>query len=470
MEDSKKVHTPSLFLFSFAEFWDRFSFYGILSILLLYLPAVFSFSNHDAYAIWGVYLALGFATLLLGGLLADKVLGFEKTVLLGIVMMLAGSVLLLFYQRVMLYGGLALLLCGVGLFKGNISSLVGALYNPQDVNREKGFTIFFMAMQLGALSGPIGFGLIIKHYGWRMGFASVVFANLLSLLLFFINRKKIVYAKEFPKPSSFGMKKSFLYGIIFGFFLLVSFLFAYPEFGNKIVGFVTCLSMLVLTAILTRSSKQEARKIIGLMFLNLLLVLYYAASAQVNGSLIIEVAKFNLSFAGWNIPPTFWASLEPAFALILAPFIARLWSYYNVTLLFKLVIGFSMVVISFAIFYLLFSTKSYPLLGLTIANLFLGISVACVVPVHISAITLYAPQRYQGTLMGMSFLTDAMSGYVGSQMIRLGEVHGIFLYANVCWNITLIMCSLCVVTLVLMPLFKWFFEHQSSAEVIAEAY
>lgn len=162
-------HPNGLLVFTVGEFWDRFSFYGTLTLLILYLTQAFSFPERQSYTLWGEYCALGFITPALGGLIADKWLGLFRTSLLGGIMMIFGFVFLTLSTHKnlsFLYLGLSLSTLGIGLFKGNISSLVGALYHKNDPRRDSGFTLFTMGMVSGAMLGPLAYGILVQEMGW----------------------------------------------------------------------------------------------------------------------------------------------------------------------------------------------------------------------------------------------------------------------------------------------------------------
>lgn len=178
-------HPPGLFLLFFVEMWERFSFYGMRALLVFYLIKGFMrASDAEAYAIYGAYGALVYATPYLGGILADRLLGARLAVIWGGLLMAAGHLLLTIEQSWALYGALALLICGNGFFKPNISTMVGKLYPAASSKRDAGFTIFYMGINLGAALAPLVCGYIGETYGWHYGFGLATLGMLAGLATF----------------------------------------------------------------------------------------------------------------------------------------------------------------------------------------------------------------------------------------------------------------------------------------------
>lgn len=465
---SNYKHPRALYILTFAEFCDRFSFCGSLTVLILYLTKIFSFSETNAYAAWGAFLALAYITPVLGGLLADRVFGFTQTILFGGIMIILGNVLLSFQVFTALYVGLSLLLCGVGFFKGNMSSLIGMLYAQNDIKRHEAYNIFFMGIMLGAIFGPLVYGYLPEYFGWQVSFLVSAIGNLISLILFtvLIYRKQIIY-KSIPKrPKSTRLKSISYFGLIAIIFIL-SILFVYPVQANILLGFASLASIIFLTMTALRISPKGTKKIIGLTLLCIILVLYYAASFQINGSIIVAInQEFDMTLFGWHIPAATFAALEAFFALIFTPILSRFWIYleryyFEPSLLFKFNMGFLLAGFSFLLFAFVFSDKTYPLFNLILANLFLGVSIVCIFPTHLLAVSQYAPLPVQGTMMGMAFLSDASAGYVGSLLNDFANFsspaiqssHDVFSYMYFIFAAT--MFGSCVILLMMTPVLNF---------------
>lgn len=178
-------HPAGLFTLFFAEMWERFSYYGMRALLVFYmLKGFLRYGDGEAYAVYGAYTALVYMTPLFGGLLADRLLGARRAVLLGGLLMAAGHLLMTVESRAAFFSALALLICGNGFFKPNISTIVGGLYPAKSTKRDGGFTIFYMGINLGAAMSPLLCGYIGETYGWHYGFGLATLGMLTGLAVF----------------------------------------------------------------------------------------------------------------------------------------------------------------------------------------------------------------------------------------------------------------------------------------------
>lgn len=183
-------HPSGLFLLFFVEMWERFSYYGMRALLVFYMTKGFlKLDDSSAYGIYGAYTALVYATPFIGGMLADNLLGARRAVILGGMLMAAGHLLMTFEDQTSFYLALGLLICGNGFFKPNISTMVGALYPPGNPNRDGGFTIFYMGINLGAAMSPLLCGYVGETFGWHRGFGLATIGMLTGLATFVANTK-----------------------------------------------------------------------------------------------------------------------------------------------------------------------------------------------------------------------------------------------------------------------------------------
>jgi len=178
-------HPTGLFALFFAEMWERFSYYGMRSLLVLYMIKGFlSYGDNDAYKIYGAYTALVYMTPFFGGMIADKLLGARRAVILGGVLMALGHLVMTIEHQSFFYAALGLLIIGNGFFKPNISTIVGGLYPEHSPQRDSGFTIFYMGINLGAAMAPLICGYVGETYGWHYGFGLATVGMLIGLGVF----------------------------------------------------------------------------------------------------------------------------------------------------------------------------------------------------------------------------------------------------------------------------------------------
>lgn len=183
-------HPSGLFLLFFVEMWERFSYYGMRALLVFYMTKGFlKLDDASAYGIYGAYTALVYATPFLGGMLADKLLGARRAVILGGMLMAAGHLLMTWEDKTAFSVALALLICGNGFFKPNISTMVGSLYPAGSPRRDSGFTIFYMGINLGAAMSPLICGYVGETFGWHWGFGLATIGMLTGLVTFVADRK-----------------------------------------------------------------------------------------------------------------------------------------------------------------------------------------------------------------------------------------------------------------------------------------
>ncbi len=178
-------HPPGLFALFFAEMWERFSYYGMRALLLFYMIKGFlGYGDSDAYSIYGAYTALVYMTPFFGGMLADRLLGARRAVILGGLLMAAGHLMMAVETELAFFTALGLLICGNGFFKPNISTIVASLYPQGSPKRESGFTIFYMGINLGAAMSPLLCGYIGETYGWHYGFGLATIGMLMGVAVF----------------------------------------------------------------------------------------------------------------------------------------------------------------------------------------------------------------------------------------------------------------------------------------------
>jgi len=178
-------HPTGLFTLFFAEMWERFSYYGMRALLIFYMIKGFlGFSDKNAYAVYGAYGALVYAAPFIGGMLADRLLGARKAVILGGLLMAAGHLTMTLQNEMAFFLALALLICGNGFFKPNISTIVGSLYPRESGKKDAGFTIFYMGINLGAAMSPVICGYVGETYGWHYGFGLATIGMLVGVSVF----------------------------------------------------------------------------------------------------------------------------------------------------------------------------------------------------------------------------------------------------------------------------------------------
>jgi len=187
-------HPPGLYVLFFTELWERYSFYSMMAILSLYMNESLHFSVAKVGQVYGAYQAGVYLMPVVGGLIADKLLGFSRAIVVGGVLMMFGHLVLGVEALPFFYSGLVLLACGSGLLKPNVSTLVGNLYRDRPELRDQGFNIYYMGVNIGAFVSPLTVAWLRTHYGWSVAFMSAAVAMLFSLITFIAFRRHVAAA------------------------------------------------------------------------------------------------------------------------------------------------------------------------------------------------------------------------------------------------------------------------------------
>lgn len=445
MKNEKKIHEqvaiqpPYLYVLSFAELADRFHFYGLQALIVLYLTTQFKFSDSSSYSLFGIFTALCFAITIVGGIIGDRVLGYHRSIVIGFILLIAANISLSFCTLKGIYLGLALTVVGNGLFKANTASYVGTLYKPNDSRRDGGFSIFYIGMNAGALLGPITYGFIATHYGWNYAF-------LMSAIILFITFGIFILTKPMlTKMNSSFLESSIKQPQIKNIMKWLSYLTIILAIGGVILllqldqlfgSLIEILGVVIVSFIswiVFQSKRDERHTIFALCIIILFCICFFSCSMQTATSLTLFIERqVNRSFGSLQLPTMMFLSLQPLFVILTAPVISKIWTYLSTQKfdLFygsKITIGLVFASLSFLIFSLAANYTELPyhisLWGIVIGNWFLAIGELCVFPIALAAISQYAPTKWQSTFMGLLFLALSFSGYFAGLIAKIITTH-----------------------------------------------
>ncbi len=472
----------------FMEMWDRFTYYGVLSILVIYLTKHLDFTDNSAYTVYGIYSSLSYMLPIIGGFLADKWLGYGRSISLGIILIIMGCFVLMVNGASYLYTGLSFIICGIGLFKANNASLLGAQYQLNDVSKESGFTLFYVGMNIGAILGPIIFGYIALRFGLDYGFALCAIGMLSSLILFRVAKRYFQDCKSTAKPNRISSVS-----IILGITITISVILIFFKYTSIFSGLILLfglgtLAYLIKTCFQQHRSKRN--KLFALIILNLFSMFYFACSLQVSSSMLLFISRdvnTHLMMGNINIPTAAFASLEPIFVILAAPLLSPLWVYLNRSssippIIIRTSLGLFFAAAGFIIFAIAASKLShvsfnYPLYGIILGNFILGAGELCIGPALISAVTYLAPTSLRGTFMGFWYLSIAFAAYLSSLLAKLTSdnmhvsikliSHGSTAFAQAFFETGLIALTACILLVILSPFLKRLIKngaHQASTQ------
>jgi POT family proton-dependent oligopeptide transporter len=439
-ESALEKHPKVLAYLFFAEMWERFSFYGMRALLVLYLTKSFLFGDKAAYAIYGSYTALVYTTPVIGGLLADRLLGYRKAVVLGGILMALGHFAMAVQNLQVFYFALALLICGNGFFKPNISSIVGRLYGPEDPRRDSAFTIFYMGINLGGLLSPILCGYLGERFGWHWGFGLAGVGMLVGLFVF-LRAQKLLEGVADP-PDNAALERPIALGvsaetaIYLGTFAALFAAWQLMQHGALLGSLLIVFGVVVLLGLLVfmfRLPDKVERDRLGVaLVLTLFSVVFWAFFEQTGTSLSLFTDRnVNRTLFGLTIKASQFQSVNPLFILIFAPLFSALWLYLarhqrEPSTPLKFGLGIVQLGLGFVALYVgaaaSRATGIVPMFWLVLGYFLHSTGELCLSPIGLSMITKLSPKRITGIMMGIWFLSSAYAQYAGSLIAQLTGV------------------------------------------------
>jgi POT family proton-dependent oligopeptide transporter len=373
MRPTRGGHPPGLYVMFFTELWERYSFYSMMAILSLYMNEALHFDVAHVGRIYGAYTAGVYFLPLFGGLAADRLLGFNRAIISGGVLMMAGHLVLGIEALPFFYLGLVLLACGSGLLKGNVSTIVGNLYHSRPELRDQGFNIFYMGINLGAFLAPLSVSWLRTRYGWSIAFMSAAVAMLFSLFVYTgFNRHVRAAAVKIDKQSAEAQAVD------------------PAEAQSRII---TVLAVLAISAVFWLAFYQ----------------IFYTFTFW---------ARDN-TLTAW--PPERFQVFEPLGVIVLSPVLVALWVWLQQrkrepTTPVKMLVGVVLVAAAFGM--LAFAAANGGDTGrvsaqwLIWANIIIAIGEICLSPMGLSLVNHLAPPRSRGLLMGGWYASLALGGYL----------------------------------------------------------
>lgn len=457
----------ALIVLFFTEMWERFSYYGMRALLVLYLIQQL-FQNLEtsktvAYGIFAAYGSLVYASPFIGGLIADKFLGHRKAVIWGAIMMAIGHFLMAIENEMFLYLALSFLIVGNGFFKPNMPIILSGLYEENDPRRDGGFTIYYMSVNLGAFFSPILCGIVGETYGWHYGFTIAGIGMLAGLFIFLkfghiidyhenINaetgEKTLEYRplggvpdKESLVQKFCGLSKEFwIYALCvistFGISLLVKHyeIMSYVIFplSLAILGFIFVIAL--------RSEKVERDRLFVILILLLFITLFWTFFEQAGSSLTLYASEnVNRNFLGSVIPASLFQSVNPMFILIFASPLSILWMQLaqrkkEPSTPIKFAMGILLLSIGFLLLglaprFLSFETiaenntmlkiAAVPAIFLVLSYMFQTLGELCLSPIGLSMVSRLAPPKIVGMVIGAWYLSSSLAFQVGGWIANL---------------------------------------------------
>ena len=382
----RQGHPKGLYLLFCVEMWERFSYYGMRALIVLYMVQNLMYSTQKAGNIYGLYTGLVYLTPLIGGYLADRCFGQRKCISTGAILMICGLLLLAFGPKSLFLLSLCLMIIANGFFKSNISSLLGLLYENNEEKKDSAYTIFYMGINLGAFFSPLVCGTLAVKYGYEYGFASAGIGMLIGLVFYKLFENKWL-----------------------------------GEYGLKPVG----VNNVVVDENEQQNSTQQNSRLGALLVLMLFTVPFWVCFEQAGSSLTLFAQYMtDRNFFNWEIPTGYFQSLNPLFIILLAPLMSILWGSLRnkskePTSVEKFAIALFLIAVSFVVLafagYLSVKGLVSPL-WLVVGYFIMTVAELCLSPIGLSLVSKLAPKKFLSLIMGCWFLTSFLGNLIAGMV------------------------------------------------------
>jgi POT family proton-dependent oligopeptide transporter len=423
----KTGHPKGLYFLFFTEMWERFSYYGMRAIFILFMTKILLMKDADASQIYGSYTGLVYLTPLLGGYLCDKFLGNRRSIVIGGLLMAIGQFFMFLsastggdFGVTLMWAGLTALIIGNGFFKPNISTMVGQLYPANDRRIDSAFTIFYMGINLGAFFSP----LICGSMDFKWGFLAACIGMLLGLGAFIMFKSKYLISEE-GKEIGLPVKKldGKSIGMIIGAIGIIFFMLNFKQLFHNDVDIISYFiygAMIVMPILILTDkslSKIEMNRIIVIFILAFFVIFFWGAFEQAGASLTLFADRqTNRTLFGWEMPASYFQSVNPLAVISLAPIFTIIWGFLYARKLEpsspkKMAIGLSLVALGYVVIAIAVKglgvgdkVSMWWLIGLYVIH---TMGELCLSPIGLSMVSKLAPIRLSSLMMGTWFLANA---------------------------------------------------------------
>jgi len=499
--DSNKAffgHPIGLSTLFASEMWERFSYYGMRALLVLFLTATFAnggfeMAELDAFTIYGIFTGLVYITPIFGGMLADKILGQRKSIYIGGLTMAIGQFLLatsawmhgtdasIELRQTIFYAGLGILILGNGFFKPNISTMVGELYDNNDPRKDGGFTIFYMGINIGAFLSPLVAGKLGEQVAWQYGFMAAGTGMVLGTVWFFVRSHTLGHVGMPPKVKAERIRLAVTdwFSILAYVISLVALTFAVilgwgampSNVSTAIVWIASIVGVIVLGTTIFRGTngKTEWNRVTVIIVLCIFNILFWSGFEQA-GTTFNVFARDNTQrmIGSWEIPATWFQSINAFWIVVAAPIFSILWiklDKKNLNPNTPMKFGWAMVLLSlgFVVMALAYSRSTggnslrlVSPIWLIMVYLLHTFGELCLSPIGLSMITKLSPPKLVSTMMGIWFGTTAVGNFVASQMkaISIHLQSALGREIQVFWLIAIQSAIFAAIIIVLAPTLK----------------
>jgi POT family proton-dependent oligopeptide transporter len=438
MQKINEKQPKTLYLLFFTELWERFGFYTLQTILILYMTKALLMGDTKANLLYAAFNALLYLTPMIGGYIADRFIGFQRAITIGGLMYIVGYLTCMSANTTVFFIGLAILVCANGMFKPNVSSIVGELYERNDPRREGGFTIFYMGINIGALIPPLIAGTLVVKFGWHMGFFTAAVGMAIGQLVFMLGKDALGNAGLYPKGAQHERQqpaKTFYPLFIAGVAATIGicqWAFHYPAITNSLIEFSSIGVLAVVLLFMLREPLAARKKMTAAIILIIISVGFWAMYNQAFTSLMLYADRnMDKHFLGFPFDAEATQFFNPFFIIALSPLLNRVWIRlakigFNPSIQMK----FFLAVLFMSAGYLLLAagTHFYGVNGVNspwwlAGSYFLQTTGELLIsPVGLAMITVLCPRHLVGMMMGVWFYGIAASFAVGAYLANLAAM------------------------------------------------
>ncbi|QJE02594.1 peptide MFS transporter [Massilia forsythiae] len=422
-------HPAPLWMLFMTEFWERFAFYGIRWALVLYIVAQFYGGSGEGQAVanltYGSYLALVYAGAVFGGYIADRVIGYQRSILVGAVFMALGLFAITIPDPNIFKLGLATIIVGNGMFKPNISTMVGQLYSIADPRRDSGFTIFYMGINTGAFIAPILTQVLAQNVfgsggmpAYKVVFFAAGIGMLLSLVWFYIGRRQL---QGIGAPAGAAASPARVAYVVIGALVVIPGVYFLLQLGaERLQGILSVLFVLLAVMLLVegiREGKVSRDKTIAMLIIFFFNVMFWCFFEQAGSSFTFLAENIvRRDFGGWTFPTAWFQSVNSIAIITCAPLVAATWvalgrknpsipRKFGLGLLFN---GLAFLLLMYALTHLIGADNKIPFWTLFMVYVIQSVGELCLSPIGLSMVTKLAPTRLVGLGMGGWFLSTGI--------------------------------------------------------------
>lgn len=425
-------------VFFATEMWERFGFYMIQGLLVLYMTShIFGFSDDKSYGILGAFSAISYITPIIGGYVASKILDYEHSIILGGILLALGYALLALPNEKLFIVALAIISIGNGFFKPNISSYLGNFYHADDPHREKGYTIFYVGINVGILLSTSSSGYLVRYFGWHSPFLLASIGLLLGTCIFTIG---LIYLKKIARFDriipSIATKNPLSIALIYLntlTFILISYeIIRHAKLANIFMLWLGIVIFLSLFSYAFKYKKKQRNKLLACLVLVLISIIFWAIYFQLFFSMNLFIERdVNRHFFHFILPTPLFISLESIFIVILGPYFANLWHKLtrkgkNPSIPLKFSLSLFAIFTAFAIAYLGTILKGsdglVDKIFIVIAYFFVTIGELLISPIGLTMITILAPTELVALMMGVWFVALGLGIKFGGVIARMAAI------------------------------------------------